>query len=277
MRNVAIGTVMLLGMVASAGAADVPVYTKAPPLYNWTGLYIGGNVGYGWDRSNTTETFTDPAIVLATVNPSFNLDGVIGGGQVGYNWQSGPWVLGIEGDLQATGQSGGTNDLCGTGVCAQTTIGPPPNCQGLACGKVIVTPGGPVTDALSQRLEWLDTLRGRIGWTVTPTFLAYVTGGLAVGVLNTSGLVTGTNGATSVVGSFNSNSVHAGGTVGVGLEAALAGRWTGKVEYLYVDLGTFSGGSFATPIVGPSGSLLNTSFSSRLTDNVLRAGVNYRF
>jgi outer membrane immunogenic protein len=272
MKKLLLGTAMSLAMVASAAAADLPVYTKAPPIYNWTGFYVGGNIGYSWGNSNTTESFTDPgppAVTLATANPSFSLDGVIGGGQVGYNLQRGNWVFGIEADLQATGQSGSTSTVCAAGICA---ISCPP-----AIGCFAPTKGGPVADTLSQKLEWLDTVRGRVGMTVTPTILGYVTGGLAVGSVSTSGTVSGTNGATPVVGSFSSSATNTGWTIGGGVEAALGGHWTGKIEYLYVDLGTVSGGPFVTPIVAPSGALLTGSFSSHITDNILRAGVNYRF
>jgi outer membrane immunogenic protein len=137
-----------------------------------------------------------------------------------------------------------------------------------------------VADALSQKLNWLDTLRGRVGLTVTPTILAYVTGGLAVGNVSTTDTISGTNalaGGAPVVASFNSSSTRAGWTIGGGLETVLGGRWTGKIEYIYVDLGTVSGGPFVTPLVAPSGNFLSGSFSSRVTDNILRAGVNYRF
>src|ERR1700687_4160923 len=129
MRKLLIGISISLGTVVSVTAADLPVYTKAPPYvatYNWTGFYLGGNIGYGWGRSDTTASLNDPGgvppgIALAAVNPIFNLDGVIGGGQVGYNWQTGNWVFGIEADFQATGQSGNTSFGCGTGICAIAT------------------------------------------------------------------------------------------------------------------------------------------------------------
>jgi outer membrane immunogenic protein len=270
MRRLLIGISISLGTVASVTAADLPIYTKAPipaATYNWTGFYLGGNIGYSWGSSDTTASLNDPGgvppgVVLASVNPGFNLDGVIGGGQVGYNRQAGQWVFGIEADLQATGQSGGTSFGCRTGICAITTN---------------PSPGAPVTDTLGQKLEWLDTVRGRIGVTFTPTILGYVTGGLAYGGVNASGTVSGTNGTTPVIGPFSSSATHSGWTIGGGIEAALGGKWTGKIEYLYVDLGTVSGGAFVTPIVAPSGAFLTGSFSSHITDNILRVGLNYRF
>jgi outer membrane immunogenic protein len=235
--------------------------SRPPPRYSWTGFYIGGNIGYSWGRSDTTVTLTDPgppATTLATANSSFNLNGPIGGGQIGYKWQTGKLVFGIEADLQATGQRGSTSTVSDVPAC-------------------IPCEDPPVTTTLSERLIWLDTLRGSVGWTVTPTVLIYVTGGLAVGGLSANGTISGINGVTPVVGYFSSSSTNTGGTIGGGLEAALGGHWTGKIEYLYVDLGTFSGGPFVTPILAPSGSFLTGSFSSHVTDNILRVGVNFRF
>jgi outer membrane immunogenic protein len=79
------------GIASAASAADMParMATKAPayvsPVYNWTGLYLGVNAGYGW----ATSSFGDA-------------DGFVGGGQIGYNWQAmgSPLVLGLEADLQ---------------------------------------------------------------------------------------------------------------------------------------------------------------------------------
>jgi outer membrane immunogenic protein len=235
--------------------------SRPPPLYSWTGLYVGGNIGYSWGRSDTIVTLTDPgppASTLATTNSSFSLNGLIGGGQIGYKWQAGKWVFGIEADLQATGQRGSTSAVSDVPAC-------------------IPCEDPPVTTTLSEKLIWLDTLRGSVGWTVTPTVLIYVTGGLAVGGLSANGTISGINGATPVVGYFSSSSTNTGGTIGGGVEAALGGHWSGKIEYLYVDLGTFSGGPFVTPILAPSGSFLTGSFSSHVTDNILRVGVNYRF
>jgi outer membrane immunogenic protein len=64
--------------------------------------------------------------------------------------------------------------------------------------------------------------------------------------------------------------------VGAGIEGAIGGNWTAKLEYLYIDLGNVSG-SFITPVVGPSGAFVTASYNSHVTDNILRFGVNYRW
>ena len=48
-------------VATSASAADLPVYTKAPAVavvYDWTGYYIGTNVGYSFGRGTTDGTPT---------------------------------------------------------------------------------------------------------------------------------------------------------------------------------------------------------------------------
>lgn len=144
----------------------------------------------------------------------------------------------------------------------------------------------PVNSTLEQKLDWFGTVRGRVGPTITPTILVYATGGLAYGRVNSTNTVSGTNitGAqgtntftlTPVAASFSDSSTKIGWTLGAGLEGVLSGNWTGKIEYIYVDLGTVSG-AFATPIVTTSGAFLVSRFSSRITDNILRVGVNYKF
>jgi outer membrane immunogenic protein len=67
-----------------------------------------------------------------------------------------------------------------------------------------------------------------------------------------------------------------GWTVGAGVEGVISGNWTAKLEYLYIDLGNVSG-SFATPLIAPSGAFATSSYSSHITDNIVRVGINYRF
>jgi opacity protein-like surface antigen len=100
---------MLIGIAAVASllstgafAADLAPYTKAAPVYvapvyNWTGFYIGGNVGYSWGRSRDTSTLSNGAgTILFTDTLRSNMDGVIGGAQMGYNWQMSNWLVGLE-------------------------------------------------------------------------------------------------------------------------------------------------------------------------------------
>jgi outer membrane immunogenic protein len=106
------------------------------------------------------------------------------------------------------------------------------------------------------RNTWLGTTRGRIGFAMD-RFLPYVTGGVAYGDIR-----------ASVPGFAGANTTKTGWTLGAGLEFAVAGNWTAKAEYLYVDLGKFDCGT-ACGGLAPD--------NVRLNANVLRAGLNYRF
>jgi outer membrane immunogenic protein len=99
--------VLALG-IASASAADIvrprhemPVKAPAyvPPLYDWTGFYVGINGGYGFGRSG---------FLAPSPSSGFNVDGGMVGGTVGYNYQINQAVLGIEGDMDADWAKGST-------------------------------------------------------------------------------------------------------------------------------------------------------------------------
>ncbi len=97
---------------------------------------------------------------------------------------------------------------------------------------------------------WLGTARGRVGYAFA-NLMPYVTGGLAYGGVK-----------NSVTGNGDSTSTKAGYALGGGLEAAISGPWSAKIEYLYADLGRTS---------APLGT------DARTRENLVRAGLNYRF
>ena len=253
--------------VTSALAADLPapIYRKAPvvvdPGYDWTGFYLGGNLGYSWGRSSDTSSLTNGVgTTLFSSSGSTNLDGIVGGGQIGYNWQVQNWVWGLEADIQGTDEKGSRSYTCGVAVCT------PPVGGFLA----LVIPGPAVPVTLNQKIDWFGTVRGRVGILATPQVLFYATGGLAYGEVATNATI------GAALSPFSATDTKAGYTVGAGIEGAIGGNWTAKLEYLYVDLGRVSG-SFATAIPALGGGTLASNYSSRITDNVLRVGVNYKF
>lgn len=273
MKKILVAGIAALALAQPAAAADMPV--KAPravaAVWSWTGFYIGGNAGYSWGRSDTNVGFFNTTTGLPIVPPAgsitnanFNLNGAIAGGQIGYNWQANSWVFGIEADLQWSGQRGSADFLC-----AATGTG------GVCLPGLTFLPAGATgtTLSLNQRLEWFGTLRGRLGMLVTPTVLGYVTGGLAYGSLGSDGRLASfnANGAAVAVAFTNTQS-KGGWTFGGGLEGHLGGNWTGKIEYLYIDLGTFN----STVSLAPAATI-GANISSRITDNILRVGLNYKF
>ena len=251
MKRLVSGIAALASIFATgAFAADLApkIYTKAPApavvIYDWTGWYIGGNLGYSWGRSQDTSIVTDPAgTVLATGSGRSNLNGTVGGGQFGYNLQLQNMVLGFEADIQGTGEKGSR-------TFSYLPIG----------GGNVLTP---VSLGLTQQINWFGTARGRVGALFGPKVLAYFTGGVAYGSLNSSETI----GASPLLSSSTTN---IGWTIGAGIEGVIANNWTAKLEYLYVDLGTMNG-SFTTPAA------VTSSYSSHITDNIVRVGVNYKF
>ena len=148
MNKLLIGMLPLVLLITFnlAQGADLPApYLKAPPqppLYSWTGIYLGGNVGYGWGNSQTDVTLAGAGVLFGS-NSRFKMDGAIGGGQVGYNYQTGNIVWGVETDLQAADQAGSATFICPGAICSPRVPLPPP---------------GPVIANLNERLEWFGTV-----------------------------------------------------------------------------------------------------------------------
>jgi outer membrane immunogenic protein len=231
----------LAGAAISAQAADLPrkaPILKAPPaaIYDWTGFYIGVNDGISVARDHTSLLTTFPSGEQSVLSPF----GAIVGGQIGYNWQvNNLWLLGVESDIQASGET--TDRTCL-----------------LACAATLQT-------NLSQKIDWFGTTRARVGLVDGP-LLGYITGGVAYGHYSTTVFQT-TPGA--VLANFTSGRTGFGYTYGSGIEASLGGNWTGKIEYLYVDLGTRA--NLFTALPGPQ------FLTTRVHDNIFRVGLNYRF
>ena len=271
MKRIVLISTSIVALAVPAMAADLPVKAPPPvlaPLPTWTGFYLGLNGGYSWGRSSRELNFvttTGAAIVPAggvITSGGTDLEGGLFGGQIGYNWQTSNWVLGFETDIQWANQRGSRTFLC----------------NGLAClPGLTVLPAGVVGSGavVDQKLEWFGTFRGRGGFLVTPTALLYATGGLAYGSVQTGVLLTGFNAAGAGISTTVSGSnTRVGWTVGGGVEWKFARNWSGKLEYLYMDLGNTSNTAFL-PTVGAVG--VGANITSRVTDNIIRAGVNYQF
>jgi outer membrane immunogenic protein len=270
MRKQLLGSVAVISLAAGGIASAAPHHAPPPPapvMDPWTGFYFGGNIGYSWGRSNTTTTFSNATTgaILSSSSNSFSLPGVLGGLQLGYNRLNGNWMWGVEADIQGAGERGSDNSkfLCAVAICqaGNTFTG------GFAPMPVAVT-------TFNEKLDWFGTVRGRLGIVATPTVIAYATGGLAYGGIGTSGTITGqTATGAPTAAAFNSNTTNVGWTVGAGVEGRLSAQWSAKLEYLYMDLGKANTtGSLPTNFIP-----LNVAFSSRITDNILRLGLNYKY
>jgi len=214
-RNVFLaGSAIALVMgVAAAQAADMsapaPTYKAAPmmPAYNWSGFYVGLNVGAISDHGDINEraVFESPASGQVTDGDTFGKSGFLGGGQIGYNWQFGQTVLGLEADA-AWSNVKGTHDSFAD-----------PFFDGKGISR------------FSSQIDWLTTFRSRAGIAASPGLLLYVTAGAAVAgektVYNNMNNFTGVASPTT---SFTNTGF--GWVAGFGAEYALGSNWSIKGE-----------------------------------------------
>jgi opacity protein-like surface antigen len=199
------------------GRSAEPSPVIVPAAYNWTGFYLGPQLGADWGY--TDWTFRN---VGTKTFPRFA--GVLPGGQVGYNYQIDKWVFGIEGTGAWTNAHGGR---------------PCPNAFFFTC---------------EIDVNSLYTVTGRIGYAYWDRVLWYGKGGLAIGEVKAqarcnidSQLIFG---VTAVPGCpvQGTNRTDVGWTVGGGSEFGLTDNWSVKSETSYFNLGTnnYSFGQFGS-------------------------------
>jgi outer membrane immunogenic protein len=268
--------VVLIGTPAFAADMAVKAPPPAPaPVYNWTGWYVGGNVGASFGRvkadingAPVTVNIGGPPIPVPgfAVSDTLEPSGFIGGGQIGYNWQYSPtWVLGLEADLQGSGEKDG---ITHNNPFAFTVL-----------GDVDVI-GAAVTN-YEAKIDWFGTVRGRIGYVFgNGMVMSYVTGGLAYGKveLDATTTVSGTAAAIPFATShaIRHSQVNIGWVVGFGTEGKLLiPGWTYKIESLYIDLGSDPETDNPILVSNASGGLITGH--AHFTDAILRAGLNYQF
>ncbi len=271
MRALMIAASGILAMsVLNASAADInrrPVLTKAPPVqpapvspvYNWTGFYLGGNVGYGWSHRDFTNTITATlGDIQRSGSNSGNDDGRgwLGGGQVGFNYQFlGSWVAGIEADIDAAHITSSTS-ACFTGVTA-------------VCGT------------RDTNIKDFGTVRGRLGYAFNNVLL-YGTGGWAWGHGNNTTQITcvgagcpGTSVLPTSPAPVSIDINPSGWAAGGGVEWAFLPNWTLRAEYLHLQFDGIKEDASIQAIVAPV--FLTTHVSSNTGVDLVRVGVNYLF
>ncbi|KIU48714.1 carbohydrate porin [Bradyrhizobium elkanii] len=212
-----------------ARAADMPVIrpVKAPMV---AAIYDWSGLYVGGHAGYGGGSFgpgTNPLPQQGIFLPH-SITGLIGGYQAGYNLQlSNKWVLGVEADISFTSP--------------------------LDRPKLVPAP-------FNTTFDYLGTARGRIGYAFG-TWLPYVTGGAAWGRTR----VDLNDADGEVIG--NKSRVHLGWVAGAGLEFAMGGNWSGKVEYNYIDLGarTYGLGDVLLPDVAVDPKI-----------HTVKLGLNYR-
>jgi outer membrane immunogenic protein len=228
-RRFALSTILLLGWVGAAGAADLsakkPPPPPPPPVFTWEGFYLGGQIGGGWARDKVSSS--SPVTLPIIGDGSVNASGIIGGAHAGYVWQFGRLVYGLEGDFD------GANLRKSSDCVVQSMVTGVSVTPG-ACGQI---PNLAAGDSFRTALLWQSSARARLGYALDNIFI-YGTGGVAIAGLQTR--------YTEVVSllpffagraepSFNRTAV--GFTLGGGVEYAIDANWSVRAEYRFSDFG----------------------------------------
>jgi outer membrane immunogenic protein len=213
MRRVVVAFVGVTALSFAANAADLsirrPFYKAPEPIvvaaYSWTGCYIGGHLGGGWQVTDWTNTVNSTAFGdLAPGQGYRQTDGAfIGGGQLGCNYQVDHWVFGVEGTFAGATIKDDVNN----------------------------TAFGIADDVFTTKIDSLATATGRVGY-AWDNWLVYAKGGYASGDVKFS--VSDTIGAA--VGAGSSSNWQNGWTVGGGVEYGVTPNWIVGVEYDHMDL-----------------------------------------
>jgi outer membrane immunogenic protein len=305
MKKLLLSTALLALTTGASLAADLPsrkepLLPPPPPPPMWTGIYAGLNAGYGFGTNSNTQSIGAGALADIVGVPGFeipgtaglalsgtgsqNQSGFIGGGQIGYNYQWGQnIVIGIEADMQGTGIRG-TSRGAGIGQSSAAIFAGPADT--LSATGVTAVQGG---------IDWMGTVRGRLGYLWTPTMLVYATGGLTYGgayanVVNnaTETLNVGPIfGSKSYTGGGTRSSTLVGWNVGGGLEWMFMPNWSLKAEGIYWNMGnmnvaTASYGNAISNVIPGGGWGANPSVVAGATrvnyqGVIARMGVNYHF
>jgi len=244
---------LLLSISAAALLTASPV--QADP--NWTGPYIGANLGFAHSATDVDLSHSTGAIFyndpFAPSSGSLSSDtGFAGGLELGYNHQFQNVVLGFAADVSWT-----DTDNDGT----------------------FTTPLGSKW-AINSSPDMFGTLRGKLGYLVRPSILLYATGGLAWGQFDVNQATTFVdgNGKQFDVGGVTSGSFnHIGYTVGGGLEYAINQNWSIKAEYLFLDFGSEDYQLEGHVKPDPKSAPYVETFSADQQMQIGRIGINYKF
>jgi outer membrane immunogenic protein len=236
--------------VAFAGAANAQG-AGAPPVYSWTGFYVGVNIGAtgheaaaqdlnGWG-ANGTPPYVTPWFNSNKTTASY-------GGQVGYNWQLSNFVVGIETDLSYIGSS--------------NTFVPTNNI--IACGTTCGV-------SATNELTWLSTFRGRAGFAID-RIMIFGTAGAAVGQVNNH-WGWGDRGFSD--SQFRASGTRSGYVYGGGIELMVMPNWVVRAEGMHVDLGTSRSTIVGVPFCCVAPGAFTTEFKN--TANIGRVALNFRW
>jgi TonB-dependent siderophore receptor len=226
-----------------------PFATSANFPFDWTGVYLGGQIGYGW-ADNSGRGFASTPGGLFAAGPVSDAQGVIGGGHVGYNYQFDQWVLGVEGSVDGA-------------TISRDTLIPVVDPTGAGSGA------GSLTGTFRSDLQ--GSVRARAGYTFD-RLLVYGTGGLAIGQFSSQLSLAGVD----LIGLFYSatgerSSTRTGWTAGGGFEYALNTHWSLRSEYRYSDFGYWRD-DYPVAVDG-----YQLTATRHVSQNQVQVGFSYKF
>ncbi len=258
-RHILMASVGAIALAGSAAAADLPsrapapVYVPAP--YSWSGLYIGGQIGYAWGDASSSTYGAAPSLFLLDAPSNYNPQGVIGGVHLGYNLQINQWLLGLEGDVDGTSVSKTVN--AGTVYTPEILTAAP------APAVVLIAPTYGATIHSSIPLEGSIRLRAGYAW---DRALLYATGGAAFAGVKTT--------YSDFYGFDSISKTRAGWTVGGGVDYAITDNWSVRAEYRYADFGSYNDYLInSAPLYNGAAEAMHT----HLTENRVQVGFSYKF
>jgi outer membrane immunogenic protein len=245
MRWSVVGCGVTLGLVVgSAALAD-----GQPKRTPWTGLYVGVNGGHGWGGGETVtinETQAGAPFFSGDFG-AFRVSGPFGGYQYGGNTQVGGLVIGFEYDLQVS-------DITDDTSAALPYL------------------TGTMTVASKKTVQVFGTGRLRAGFLARERTLIYATGGIAWGRVKHSMTMTDSFG---FIAADTRTHAPAGYVVGGGIEHVYAPRFSVKLEYQYVNLG--SEDYSAAETLGAAATAFAISTRSETDFHTVRFGLNYKY
>jgi len=231
-----------------AAAADMP--TKAPAyapvaMYNWTGFYIGGQIGGGWDSSQGTSIDATGSFPAGYVDNKIDGNGFLGGGYAGFNYQINQFVIGIDGDYSWA-------DLTGSGQD--------------------ISPINGGTTTRHTKVKWIAAVTGRVGYAVN-NWMFFGKGGWAWAGFDGDSSTFNTAGVNTANGT--NSDTRDGWTLGTGVEWGFMPHWSAKLEYDYVKFNTANFNTTSTNVATGVATSLARSATSDLSE--VKLGVAYRF
>jgi opacity protein-like surface antigen/outer membrane protease len=262
MKKLLLGTIALITSVGAHGATAADLPLKAPPpisVYNWSGFYIGAEVGGAVGTANFSDPFGGSIFGDKVTTPGF-----LAGGQIGYNWQvpNSPWMLGVQADANWLTSDGTNTCFAFSGFLDSATCHAHPDAFGTATARVGYA-FGPAGRTLVYAKGGAAWIHENVDTVTNHGDIAL--GGRAVPNLSTSA-------------SF----MQMGWTVGAGVEQAIAPGWTVFLEYDYLRFGNSSSGTPESIIQFIPGVNAYRIFPPGTTSanqdiQAAKLGVNYKF